>query len=255
VPASRRRPSGLNQTCLWPNRASSSGCRLCYRRCRIQLAVTLPDASGAQMALHCDADMVRAIVGARPVKFLSGPAASQGQDAFTEGGCAGFASRRPVSGCSWRPSPASAGGCGFCFSGGSQFSSSGGRCLADARQHALGRLEVGQSSSDRCAFSIEACQLLADLCLLRADLVQYRRCCSRHGDLLWFQVDRNDQSCRRLTPQCRIINYRMHRLTSLAADASAALPKISSAANKLVLLRRRVSEAVGLLAMFGYGQT
>jgi hypothetical protein len=34
------------------------------------------------MALHGDADMVRAIAGARQVKFLSGPAGSQGQDAF-----------------------------------------------------------------------------------------------------------------------------------------------------------------------------
>jgi hypothetical protein len=34
------------------------------------------------MALHCDADMVRPIVGARLVKFLSGPAGSQGQDAL-----------------------------------------------------------------------------------------------------------------------------------------------------------------------------
>ena len=34
------------------------------------------------MALHCDADMVRAIVGACQVKFLSGPAGRQGQDAL-----------------------------------------------------------------------------------------------------------------------------------------------------------------------------
>jgi hypothetical protein len=34
------------------------------------------------MALHCDADMVRAIVGARHVKLVSGPAGSQGQDAL-----------------------------------------------------------------------------------------------------------------------------------------------------------------------------
>jgi hypothetical protein len=34
------------------------------------------------MALHCDADMVRAIVGAREVEFLSGPAVGQGQDAL-----------------------------------------------------------------------------------------------------------------------------------------------------------------------------
>ena len=29
------------------------------------------------MALHCDADMVRTIVGARPIKFLPGPAGSK----------------------------------------------------------------------------------------------------------------------------------------------------------------------------------
>jgi hypothetical protein len=34
------------------------------------------------MALHCDADMVRTIVGTRPVKFLSSPAGSQSQDAL-----------------------------------------------------------------------------------------------------------------------------------------------------------------------------
>jgi hypothetical protein len=47
---------------------------------RIQLAVPLLDPSGAEMALHHDPDMVRAIVGARQVKFLFGPAGSQGQD-------------------------------------------------------------------------------------------------------------------------------------------------------------------------------
>ena len=49
----------------------------------IQLAVTLLDPSGTEMALHCDADMVRAIVGARHVKFLSGSAGSQSKDALT----------------------------------------------------------------------------------------------------------------------------------------------------------------------------
>jgi hypothetical protein len=38
------------------------------------------DPSGAEMALHHDTDVVRAIVGARQVKFLFGPARSQGQD-------------------------------------------------------------------------------------------------------------------------------------------------------------------------------
>jgi hypothetical protein len=42
------------------------------------LAVTLLDPSGADMALHRDANMVRAIVGTRHVKFLSGLADSQG---------------------------------------------------------------------------------------------------------------------------------------------------------------------------------
>ena len=54
------------------------------------------------------------------------------------------------------------------------------------RQHALGRLEIGQPSGDRCAISIEACKSLADLRLLCADLVQYRRCCRRHGSPQWF---------------------------------------------------------------------
>ena len=43
----------------------------CRRLCRIELAVALLDPSGTEMALYCDADMVRAIVGARQVKFLS----------------------------------------------------------------------------------------------------------------------------------------------------------------------------------------
>ena len=42
------------------------------------------------MALHYDANVVRAIVGARQIKFLSGPAGSQGQDALAEARCAGF---------------------------------------------------------------------------------------------------------------------------------------------------------------------
>ena len=63
------------------------------RRCRIQLAVTFPDPSGAEMALHCDADMVRPIVGTREVKFLSGPAGSQGQDPLAQARRAGRASR------------------------------------------------------------------------------------------------------------------------------------------------------------------
>jgi hypothetical protein len=40
------------------------------------------DPSGAKMALHCNPNMVQAIVGARQVKFLSRPAGSQGQNAL-----------------------------------------------------------------------------------------------------------------------------------------------------------------------------
>ena len=83
--ASRRGPCGPNCTCYLLPPSSGSRCRVCLlrcRQCRIQLAVTLLDPSGTEMALHCDADMVRAIVGARHVKLLSGPAGSQGQDAL-----------------------------------------------------------------------------------------------------------------------------------------------------------------------------
>ena len=80
----------------WSRRVPSPGCRvrlLCCRRCRVQLAVTLLDLSGAEMALHCDADMVRPIIGARQVKFLSSPAGGQSQDALAQTRCAGFACR------------------------------------------------------------------------------------------------------------------------------------------------------------------
>jgi len=40
------------------------------------LSRPLINPSGMEVALHCDADMVRAIVGARQIKFLSGPAAA-----------------------------------------------------------------------------------------------------------------------------------------------------------------------------------
>jgi hypothetical protein len=68
-------------------------CLLGCGRCRKQLAVTLLDPSGAEMALHCHAYVVRAIVGTRPVKFLSGSAGSESQDPLTQARCAGFASR------------------------------------------------------------------------------------------------------------------------------------------------------------------
>ena len=77
-------------------RSSGSGCRACLprcRQCRIQLTVTLLDPSGTEMALHRNPNMVRAIVGARHVKFLSGLAGSQSQDALAQARCAGFASR------------------------------------------------------------------------------------------------------------------------------------------------------------------
>jgi len=51
-------------------------------RCRIEFAVALMDPSRADMALYRHADMVRAIVGARHVKFLPGLAGSQSQDAL-----------------------------------------------------------------------------------------------------------------------------------------------------------------------------
>ena len=73
-----------------------SGCRVYLLRCvgcRIQLAVALLDPPGTDMTLHCDADMIGAIIGARRVKFLSGLADSQSQDALAEARCAGFASR------------------------------------------------------------------------------------------------------------------------------------------------------------------
>ena len=64
APASRRRPFGL-----------SRHARDCYRvlvqavasrrLCPIHLAVALLDPTGTEMALHCDANMVRAIVDAR----------------------------------------------------------------------------------------------------------------------------------------------------------------------------------------------
>ena len=59
------------------------------------------------------------------------------------------------------------------------------------------------------------CQSLADLRLFRADLVQYPWCGS-HGGLQWFQVNRDDQPCWRLTLQCAICNPRMHRLSAFA---------------------------------------
>ena len=97
------------------------------------------------MALHCDADMVRAIVGACQVKFLSGRAGRQGEDALAETRCADVASRCLTRGCCRRPSAASARVRGLCCcGGGGRPGSPSGRRLADAQQHARGGLEIGQ---------------------------------------------------------------------------------------------------------------
>ena len=88
---------------LWPQLhcyllppSSGSRCYVCLlrcRQCRIQLAVSLLDPPRTEMALHCDADVVRAVVGARPVKLLSSLTGSQSQDALAQARCAGFACR------------------------------------------------------------------------------------------------------------------------------------------------------------------
>jgi hypothetical protein len=90
----RVRPQGTRPRgwFLIPN----SGCRVCLLGCgqrRIQLAVALLDTSGTDVALYRNAYVVRAIVWARRVKFLSGLAGSQAQYALAETWCAGFASR------------------------------------------------------------------------------------------------------------------------------------------------------------------
>src|SRR6516164_5331618 len=87
--------------------------------------------------------------------------------------------------------------------------------VADLVLLAGGGLEIGQLGGDRCAVGVEACKPLADLRLFCADLVQYPRRGS-HGRLQWFQVNRDDQPCWRLTPQCAICNPRMHRLNAFA---------------------------------------
>ena len=157
-----------------------------------------------------------------------------------------MASRRFARGCSGRPPACSAGSGGLCFCGGSRCRSPRGWRLADTRQHALGRLEIGQPSGDRRAFGIEACKPLADLRLFCADLVQYRRCGACHGGRLWFEVDRNDQSCWRLTPQREIFNHRMRPLTSLVAGAILRpRPKSRNPRKRAVLLDMLASETWG----------
>src|SRR5215472_18736640 len=99
--------------------------------------------------------MVRTIVGARQVKFLSGLAGGQGQDALAEARCAGFASRRLARGCSWRPPTSSAGCRSLYFCRGSRSGPPPRWRLVDTRQYALGRLEIDQLSGDLCAIGIE----------------------------------------------------------------------------------------------------
>src|SRR6516165_2940166 len=164
--------------CTW----SGPGCRVhllsCGRYC-IQFAVSLLNPSGAEMALHCDADMVRTIVGASHVKLLSGPAGSQGQDALTQARCAGFASRPGdllAAALGGRPrarraveafAPAAAVDVGFLASG-----------VLPTRVST--RLAVSRSV---CAFGLEPGKPFADLRPLSADLVQYRGWCAWHGGL------------------------------------------------------------------------
>src|SRR4051812_10698760 len=131
------------------------------------------------------ADMVWAIAGTCRVKFLSGLASGQVENTLTQARAlrTGFASRGFAFGCSWRPPAAARGNRGLCFCCGSRSGSPTGWRLADPRQHAFGDLEIGQLSGNLLALGIEARKPLADLRLLCADLVQYRRCCGWHGDL------------------------------------------------------------------------
>ena len=57
------------------------------------------------------------------------------------------------------------------------------------KQHAFGRLEIGQLSDDLFAVGIETRQPLAELHLLCGDLIHGRRCWGPHGDLQRFQID------------------------------------------------------------------
>src|SRR6516162_5491085 len=124
------------------------------------------------MALHRDADMVGAIAGTCRVKFLSGFASGQGENTLAQARALrdGFASRRFAFGCFWRPSAASRRNRGL-FCRRSRSGSPTRWRLANPRQYAFGGLEIGQLSGDL----FEAGKPLADLRLLCADLVQYRR--------------------------------------------------------------------------------
>ena len=92
-------------------------------------------------------------------------------------------SRRLGCGCSWRPPSASRGNRGLCFCSRSRSWSPTRWCLANARQHAFGRLKIGQLSGDLFAVGIEARQPLAELHLFCGDLIHCRRCWGPHGDL------------------------------------------------------------------------
>jgi hypothetical protein len=131
-------------------------------RCRIEFTVALLDPPRADMALHRDADMVWAIIGTCRVKFLSGFAGGQDENALAQAWVlrAASTSRRLACGCSWRPSAASRGNRSLGFCSRSRSWSPTRWCLADARQHAFGRLELGQLSGDLFAVGIEARQPL-----------------------------------------------------------------------------------------------
>ena len=131
---------------------SDSGCRgclLCRGRCRIQFAVTLLDPSGADMALHRDADMVWAIAGTCRVKLLSGFAGGQGKNtlAQAQASCTGSASRRLACGCSWRPPTPSRALGGVCFCGRSQSRSPSGAYANYPRLHSAADVERIAASS------------------------------------------------------------------------------------------------------------
>ena len=137
------------------------------------------------MALYRHTDMVGAIAGTCRVKFLPGFASGESENTLAQAQAlrAGFASRLFAFGCSWRPPAASRRNRALCFCRGSRSGSPTRWRLGDPRQHAFGGLEIGRLSDDVFAVGIEAGKPFADLRLLCADLVQYRRCCGWHGDL------------------------------------------------------------------------
>ena len=178
-------PLGTTRWRFYDRGSGGRPCLLSCGRCRIEFAVALLDSPGANMALYRDTDMVRAIAGTRRVKFLPGFTGRQGENALTQPRAlrAGFTSRQLACSGSWRPPATSRGNGGLCFCSRSRSGSPSGWRLANARQHALGRLEIGQLSGDLFTVGIEARKTLANLRLLCADLVQYRRCRGRHDNL------------------------------------------------------------------------